>query len=141
MLSTTHNQPERRYLVRWRFDYLDGKPTKFGSWSRPAADNDPSNQAWRHNTKVSRAIVEGKDIRTREVSVLADCRGEDFVNFQWNAVARMNPLAIRGEVVPFTQLAGLKIVTRYTTIDVFETGEVFTSPRPEDNYNYATFGR
>lgn len=142
MLSTEHNKLERRFYVRWRFEYLDGKPPKYGMWSRPADKNDTANQAWCHNKNVARAIIEGKDIRTKEVVSLVECRGDDFINFQWNAVARLNLGSNIGrEYTPLTKLSGLKLVTRYKVFDVYETGEVVESVREEDHYNYATFGR
>lgn len=142
--TTLHNQPGRRYWLRWRFEYGDGKPAKYGMWSNPGPANDLTTKAWNHNRGVVKmAIVEGKDLETKQTVALAACSGEDFVNFEWMAVAFVNPFNVKTGTTPRTKLAGLKLKTRYHEHRVDEGGNVETVARtPEDmNYNYATFGR
>lgn len=144
MLPVHHNQASRRYLLRWRFEYADGKPARYGMWSTPANKADFDSQAWTQNKgAIARAMVEGKDIRTKEVKVLLDCPGVDFVNFEWNALAAFNPYSIGGACIPRTTLAGLQIRSRYAITSVDETGFVEAKPRPPEDmaFHYATFGR
>ena len=53
-----------KYLLRWRFDFIDGT-YKFGGWNNPGKTN--AMHAWRVNkTGLIRATIEGKDILTRK---------------------------------------------------------------------------
>jgi len=129
----------RKYLMRWRFDYLD-KPSKVGMWSQ--SSKNPVDQAWNKNVNPSRVKVEVKDIETRETKVVVDCPGADFLNFQWMAIAR-TPGFFKGSITPIHQLVGLQMWTREKKIAVLDTGKIMmTDMTPEDlNTNFATFGK
>ena len=125
------------YLLRWRFDYLD-RPTKYGQWSRPATL--VSDMAYaQHKEGIVRASVEGKDVETREVRILAECDGWDFVNFQWMAEFRAGSDGYGSH-----RHVGLKLVTRENWIEVYVRGGIVkVVPRTEEdkNFQYAIFGR
>ena len=135
-----HRQSEKKYDLRWRFDYLN-HPTKKGKWSSPG--NSPELQAWRQNKEnLTRAGIEGQDVETQQIVVLAECDGHDFVNFQWEAVAIFQDGSLRsGKAIH--ALSGLKILTRENEISVNSRGQVVTRPRTdnEKKINFATFGR
>lgn len=136
----SQNLPTRKYVLRWRYDYSNA-PAKYGIWSRPG--NTPEVQAWRQNKEgLVRASIEAKDISTKEQRTLAECDGWNFVNFQWIAVAS-TPALFKGSVTPLTRLVGLKLMTRESMVEVYDTGEIKVLPRSEEDktFHYATFGR
>lgn len=150
MLPIEHGRSSRRYLLRWRFEYKDGKPPKYGMWSAAPKKDDYANQAWCHNSNVAFAIVEGKNIATKEVKPVVVCAGDDFVNFEIIALALTPALALKRlrekkitELTPPTLFAGISLRTRYEVLEVFETGDINRRPRPPEDmdFNYATFGR
>lgn len=127
------------YLLRWRFDYLS-RPAVFGMWSNPG--NIQQSGAWRQNREgVLRASVEAKDYFTRAITVLAECPGQDFVNFEWLALASLNPFGVRGSITPLTKLGGLAIRSRNELIQVYTSGEVSRTPWQDDGVQLATFGK
>ena len=125
------------YLLRWRFDFSD-KPAKYGMWSQTAT-RDEDKASFVNTTGLVRASVEGKDITTREVKVLAECDGHDYVLFKWNAAFISHGSFSAGRQV----LTGLKLMTRDLELDVFPSGEVKVEARPQEdlNYHYAAFGK
>lgn len=124
------------YLLRWRFDYLN-RTTKIGQWSRGATLE--QDMAYFQNKEgVIRAAIEGKHQVSREVRILAECDGHDFVNFQWMAEFRGN---VKGG--GSSHHTGLKLVTRDFWIEVYARGFQIKKPRTEEDkkFHYATFGR
>ena len=106
---------DRRYRLRWRFDFAD-KPTKTGIWNNSGGQQKEGfgSSAWCVNkTGLVRAAVEAENQQTWEVSVLAECDGWDFVNFAWIAttpapfmLGALDALEIQGQVT------GLVLETR-----------------------------
>lgn len=144
MVSQLHGQKQRLFWLRWRFDYGDGKPTKVGMWSDPGPEGDTATKAWCHNRgAVARAIIEGKNLATKEIMALAECPGVDFVNFEWMAAASVNPFRLDKGYTPLTRLQGLKLKTRDRELRVYEDGRVEDSDRQQEDlsFHYATFGR
>ncbi len=126
------------YLLRWRFDYFDTKPPKYGMWSRPAVLlSDMAAFISKENLRV--ASIEAKHVETREVISLAECEGCDFVNFQWIAQVRYNI----GIGTQNSQLIGLKLVTRDTSIEVYPSGDIKILNRSEHDkqFHFEGFGR
>lgn len=130
------------YLLRWRYDYTGGRSPSLGMWSNPG---DVANQgAWRQNKEgVARASIEAKDYFTRETTTLAECLGEDFVNFEWLALASVNPFSLKGagNVTPVTRLGGLVLRTRTEVVTVYNSGDISREPWEFDGVQLATFGR
>lgn len=132
------------YLLRWRFDFQTGAK-HFGMWSQPG-DIEKAG-AWRQTKAglhVIAAMVEGKHITRRTTEVLAECSGQDFVLFEWLALARVNPFSVRGAGgTPHTTLGGLSIVSREEITTVHVSGEVQRQPRPEAHkrIGFATYGK
>lgn len=134
-----------KYRLRWRFDYLD-KTAKWGMWGHPGPKGDNHTKAWCHNRgKVVRACIEGKDIVTQQIVVLAECDGHDFVNFEWAAAASLPGIIAPGfgSLKPRSRVVGLTLVTREWRIEIIDTGEFERKPRTaaEKRMNLATFGR
>ncbi len=130
-------QLPKKYLLRWRFDYKDDKPTKRGMFNNSGPQNDLETKAWNKNTNVKFAIIEGKDIQTREIIVLAECLGEDFVNFEWIAAVDAFKKGVSA------MICGLQIRTRDHVLKVFDTGETHLMARPknDDKIHLNTFGK
>ncbi len=130
----------RKYLLRWRYDY----PNKIicGMWSNPGEH--PSNKAWCQNKEgLIRASIEGKDILTKKILVLAECDGHDFRNFQWIAAARVPAMSVKGDYTPLTQLVGMKLLTTDRELSVFDTGQTQDNAlkNGEKELNFATYGK
>lgn len=132
-----------KYLLRWRFHWFD-RPSKFGMWSHPGEQKDLATKAWYHNKEgLILAVIEGKDVVTREVKVLVECPGQDYRNFQWVALASVVPgaLAGGGSVTPLTRIGGLKVQTRNEEITVMDDGSITTVPFTAEDQHFATYGK
>lgn len=122
-----------RYRLRWRFDFLN-RPSKFGQWDRDA-DRLEEKACYQNREGLIRASIEGKNWRTYEVKILAECDGWDFINFAWRAEFRGNAKT------SYTRHTGLELWTRDIKKLVLFNGNVVEESRVGDNYHYATFGR
>lgn len=129
--------PCQRFLLRWRFEYEDRNP-KFGMWHDSGRTIET--QAWpQTRTGLRRAMIEAKNITTRETKVIVDCPSQDFRLFQWIGMQRLNPKTT-GLV---QKNIGLCIVTNDARIEAYDWGEVRTRPlvNGEKNINFRTDGR
>jgi hypothetical protein len=133
-----------KYRIRWRYDWLD-RASKCGMWSLTTKNE--IDQAWnKQKENLMFASVEGKTPEGETVT-LCQVAGQDFCFFQWMAVASAPALALVGSnrkpFTPVTKLIGIKLVTRYENISVFDTGHIFREPRSAEDqaYNYAAFGK
>lgn len=129
---------EWKYLLRWRFDYIN-KPSKAGLWMQHGPN--PSDQAWCQSREgLLYARVEGKHLQDRTVSILAECPAADFCLFQWNAAQITGPKfqPIGGPII-----VGIHLVTRYFDILVLADGSVKMNPRSEQEqkFHYETYGQ
>lgn len=132
-----------KYRIRWRYDWID-RPSKYGMWSLTTKNE--IDQAWNKQKEgLLFATVEGKDVDGKIVT-LCQCPGQDFAFFQWICIAR-TPLRVMQNRIkpspPIHQLIGIKMVTRYETISVMNTGHIFREPRSTEDqkFNYAAFGK
>lgn len=127
----------RRFRLRWRFDYAN-RPSKFGQWDRDA-DRIDEKACSQLKEGLLRACVEGKDVGSKDIVILAECDGWDFVNFKWNAEFRGSFQTGQGA----HRHVGMKLVTREKELDVSFEGRVVETQRTEEDkqYNYAIFGR
>lgn len=132
-------------MVRWRFDYHDGKPTKVGMWCRPA-ELQSDMAAFQDKTNLRRAAIEVKEALTAKVYPLVECDGPEFVNFEW---AAGSPLAVSlnkpiGEQKLYHQIIGLTMVTRELRVTVHIDGsepKVELRSEAEKSIHLAGFGR
>ncbi len=134
--------PERLYRLRWRFEFSDGRPPKYGQWSNPG--NIETDGAWRVNkSNLSRAAVEAECLRTFNITTLAECDGWDFVNFEWQAVASMPGFLGVEAISPRGEIVGLTLVTRELQLVCFINGDQAVKARTEADkkIHLAGFGR
>jgi hypothetical protein len=130
-----------KYLLRWRFEFSGGKPTKVGGWSRSGETKEL--QAWSVNKEgLIAACIEGKNIHTRETKMLAACDGHEFVNFEWVAGAVSSPF-IKSAMKLKSQILGLAMVTRkYRAVIQVDGGVRVTELKEEaGKFNLASFGK
>lgn len=128
MLSKTHNNG-KVWDLRWRFEYADGHPTKYGMWSKPGDRKDLSSQAWaQKQTNIARACIEANFVETGEKKIVAWCEGHEFVNFQWMAEFTSSMAGGPGRHV----LCGLKLVTAEKCVEVHGDGSINVVDRPEE---------
>jgi len=131
LLDRPPSNEEIKYLLRWRFDFANNKPTKYGQWSRPATIQ--SDMAAMVNKEgLIRASIEGKDRTTKDVLTILECDGHDFVNFEWvNARHYFVSNLGASMIAPFHRLLGLALVTREFKTLVLLDGTVHPRPRTE----------
>jgi hypothetical protein len=125
------------YLLRWRFEYADGKAPKYGMWSHPGK-SPVDMAAFQTKANLAFAMIEGRHSVSREDKILAVCPGDDFCNFQWVAEAHFNPF---GGGVTQQNVVGMKLVSRYDEVTVFASGRVTQDARTAEDqkYNYASY--
>ncbi len=127
MISKEHNNG-KVWDLRWRFEYSDGHPTKYGMWSKPGDRKDLSSQAWaQKQTNISRACIEAKRVDSTAPEIVAFCSGDQFVNFQWMAEFVSSMAGGAGRHV----LCGLKLLTADKSVSVHGNGSVTVEDRPE----------
>jgi hypothetical protein len=124
--------------LRWRFDFSDGRPAKWGGWNYRTQR--PEEMAVFVNKEgLTKASVEAEHPETFQILTVAECPGADFVNFAWMDTWHGN---VNGGG-SYQKIAGLKMVTRETEVEVYCTGEMRVVPRTEEDkkFHYAGFGR
>ena len=128
---------ERKFSLRWRFDFALS-PSIYSCWDYSA----PGFEAWRYGQKegLIRASIEGKNLLTREVMVLAECTNDDFCLFQWNAIAGAT-LGHQGKLQSYN--VGLTMVMRRENVTILIDGSAQVTARSEaeQKAHYETFGR
>lgn len=115
----------RQFRLRWRFDFADGR-IKRGVWN--GASPRAEDGAWAVNkTGLLKALVEGEDIASSELHVLAEAPGPDYVSASWEAYSRMpggglppgmNAVKLRPVI------AGLTLILRDEAVSVYVDGRV-----------------
>jgi len=122
------------YLLRWRFDFGNGKPSRMGMWSRPATRVEDQ-AVYVNKTGLVRAAIEAKHIVTREITTVSECDGHNFITFQWLSSARFSGI---GYQLLSQNVFGLRLVSRDDFMDAHTDGTLRVTPRPEDqkNFNY-----
>jgi hypothetical protein len=122
------------YLIRWRFDFSDGRSSRMGMWSNPSTKREDM-AAYVNKTNLLRASIEAKNFVTREISTLFECAGPDFVTFQWLSTARFSGI---GNQLISQNVNGLRLVSRDNFNDIFVDGSFKVTARPENqkNFNY-----
>jgi len=111
----------QHWFLRWRFEYSDGKPPKYGQWDRHG--DIETDQAWRQDkTNLLYACIEGKDNRTKDIQIFHRCLGADFVNFNWIATASVGGLKVGGAVTPTPRIVGLMLIDRIEKHQVYSGG-------------------
>lgn len=117
------------YLLRWRFDYFDSKPSKFGEWSRHGAS--PATQAWSQSRdSLRRVAIESKHLLTREVKVQCYLDGHRYRNLQWLAMAAC-PMIPIGEVKLQETNVGLILSSDEDDFIIFSDGRILAKKRTE----------
>ena len=129
------------WKLRCRFDWKD----KRLPWSSCWNESGPGLQdkAWAQNkTGIMRACIEAKNEVTKQVTVIAECEGWDFVNFEWLATVKVPGSGVKTMTIEGTNI-GLVLITREAKLTVLFTGEMWVDPRSdgEKTIQYAGFGK
>lgn len=99
--------------MRWRFDFDDGR-IEVGAWLNPVIPH-----LGVPKMGLVRACIE--DIHGKAV---AECRGDDFINVQWLAIAALTPDKLdSGEPLP-QAIVGMKLVAKNKSTYCLVNGEV-----------------
>lgn len=131
-----------RFELRWRFEFAN-KINRCGMWSK--SSNNPSEMAaFVNKDGLLLAAIEAKNFYTQEQFIIAECQGQDFVNFKWNA-ERHQILSAPGlySFANWHQLVGLTLVTREVELAVYFDGSSHIEHRTEEdkNFHYEGFGK
>ena len=130
-----------KFLLRWKFIYSDGS-VKAGLWNNPGPKEDMPTKAWCNNkSNLKFAMIEAKNNDTRKTETVVECSGQDFQNFQWLALASVNPFSVKSPTTPRTRIGGLKMITRDEEITVFDDGTGNKEPNTKQNLHFATYGK
>ena len=79
------------FLLRWRFEYADGR-ARYGQWNNPGAKDDPSSKAYAVNLSGAiKAQIEATSYDRRSNKIAAECPISEFKRFEWISV---NPVDI-----------------------------------------------
>lgn len=120
----------KKYELRCCFEYVN-KKTWRSMWNR--TEDTPIDSAYRQSKEgLLFAVIEGKDIVTRETIRLLECSGQDFCNFQWVAITSMPINGHKGIAKINGKNIGLIMVTRYENITVLNDGTIYIDKR--NNY-------
>ena len=130
------------WLLRWKFEYNDHKPTKFGQWNKYG--NHPTDFAWAQpKSNLLRAVIEGKNYYTREISTFAECPGHAFLNFQWVGGTQIPLKPKGGKVIRQPTVLGLTLLTPTRSYTFYINGKREDKPTPPEllKLNFAGLGR
>lgn len=119
-------QPEtKKFDLRWRFEFSDHKPAKYGIWSSPGPKGDlTSKPSFVNQTNLLYAVVEGKCTKTKEIFRLLEVPAREFKEFAWMASASC-PAFFKGDIKPIHRLMGLVVKTHKKTITLLGDGSVW----------------
>ena len=122
------------YLVRWKLIWSSGK-VLYGRWGKEADRGDTENQAWCQNKEgLAHAMIEKKDLVTKETTIAAQISGPDFCNFEW-----MGRITFRGKFGEFKPaIVGLTMVCRSDVVEVYNDGTVRHRAKvlPDNMFHY-----
>ena len=93
------------------------------------------NQAWHQNKEgLTRAVIEGKNVKTKAVKELVSCNGQDFRNF--------NYMAAHGVHSGGTEFLGMTLMMREKKVEILRNGhcKVIDLTEREKTMNLATYG-
>lgn len=130
----------KKYVLRFGFEYHDGRKSWRSQWDRTGPNQCDS--AWAQTkTNLRCACIEAKDVQTRQVTTIVQCDGHEFVNFEWLAVIGV-PLGAK-QVTAEGKNVGAVLVTRNDRITVLSDGTAQIQKRSEaDKQLHLTgFGR
>jgi hypothetical protein len=137
---------EPKVDLRWALDYQD-RPTRAGMWNRGSRVL-AEMAAGQPQTGIVRARVEAKDCASRKIFTIAECPGEDWIEFRWIAAGPMPVRSTRCEKVAKRIAAdaggpveirfegtvqGMTLVSRHAKETVFRDGKRSCEPNMESN--------
>lgn len=141
--ANAENSP---WHVRWRFEYSDGKPSKYGMW-----DNGDQSTPWGSASKQSKenlmfAMVEVENRDRNKCLHAVVCSGPDFCNFEWQGtsfvVTTVNKNGARSSEATETRIDALVLVTRTQRFKVYRSGVIEVEERTDSDsmFHYGAEG-
>jgi hypothetical protein len=109
------------YNLRCVFEYAKDIPTWKSQWNR-SGDNATDSAFMQTKNGLLYAVIEGKNIITKEIVRIVEYPGYDFCNFQWVAASFVPVNSPKGQLQ--SKLIGLALVTRDNVVTVFRDGSV-----------------
>jgi hypothetical protein len=127
-VSKIHPYDNKAYMLRWRFEYWN-RPARYGQWNQAASNISDMAYAQNFDGMVA-ALIEAKDFRTREIFTIAECDGDDYINFQWMSSYRTD---FRTKLAT-QEIIGLKLIARDEVTEALTTGLVYRLPAPQHSF-------
>jgi len=138
LVPTLQGVPSKAYRLRWRFEFLNGKPSKVGVFD--ATSDLPQDSAWAVNKEgLAYAIIEGECRHTFATKRLYVCDAVDYVSMQWEAYSKSPSLGLKPEHGSFKLrpvISGLSVLTREEKITCWTDGTVTKEPLSEHDQQW-----
>jgi hypothetical protein len=93
--------------------------------------NEIDKAMYQNKTGLVRACIEAKHRETRQVTVVAECDGHDYCNFEWIALAVSPSIFAGGTQKIRSQNIGLALVTMNERVCIFMDGTMRIEKRTE----------
>lgn len=109
------------YRLRWRFQFSDGKPDKYGQW------NGSQIAAWSVNkANILYAVIEGEKIGAWSIHEFVRVPGPMYATCKWVAACGVSTKAVGkyGAIQKAGDIVGLTFQTNDEAITVFIDGRI-----------------
>lgn len=110
------------YRLRWRFDYNDGKRSRYGGWNS-ASTNPRDMAAFIDKTNLAKAIIEGEMIGSWALKPFAEIDGHRYVSCSWIMAASL-PVFNAGIFKTGGSIIGMAMFTEDEQVLVFVDGKI-----------------
>jgi hypothetical protein len=130
----------KQYRLRWRYEFINGT-FRYGMWDQ-TLENYPATQASKNLiAPLLYAVIEGEHFISQKIIRLYECSGQDFCNFQWQAICGLPVGGAMGALQSHT--IGMIIISRDFKTTVFCDGKISVVNRTEQekNTNFEIYGK
>lgn len=111
-----------KYDLRCVLVYSNGK-TWTSQWNRSSPEDPATCASMQPRDGLLYAAIQGKEKRTKAVSVLATCKADDFLQFRWVGAVRAPGMNF-GKIKRTPTVIGLTIVERWQEVSVMRSGKM-----------------
>lgn len=136
--DTTLESPWR---LRWRFEYSNGRPSRYGIWDYSDAKHALGSAFAQPKDNLLYAIIEAENRDRNRVIHAIVCDGPDYCNFAWEATAYVYSIATSNTQLD-TVTNGLTLVSRTHRHTFYRNGnfKIIERTDPDTLYHFGTEG-
>lgn len=127
------------FRLRWRFEYSDGKPAKYGMWDYGTQESTWGSAHMQSKNNLLFAIIEAENCERNDVQQPVVCDGPDFCNIETFGTVFVHYKKDKDGMEVMTQeqvIDGMALVTRNKRFKVFCSGPVVVEDRVDLDTNY-----